>query len=452
MLIRFSVENYKSFKSRQVFSMAAAKHTRLKDHLVAANGKRILKSGALFGPNASGKSNLIKAIDFARKIALEGIRPGSISNDYFRIDSELREKPGVFQFDFYQNGHFYSYGFAVSYLKSEFISEWLYLVEGEREITIFERNKDSIIDTDIRFLSEDNRKRFMIYAEDAADNKSYLTEIIDHKLRSVKEFEPFFDTADWLRSLIIIFPTSRYGNIRPLMVSDTLNSMGQLLHYFDTGIESISGDDKSMEDALSFLSEPERDEVMTFVREALSSESEDKDHMHTLEVTIYGRKINFVKNKDGDIIGSQFLMNHGNEDDLFALADESDGTKRLFDLLPLYKKAKQNYIIIVDELDRSFHSKLTIEFISKFFERTRGSYTQLIVTLHDLYVMNLNLLRQDEIWFVERKEDHSSELYSLNKFKERFDHSVAKDYFLGRYGAVPNFGIDPWIDKTEEGD
>ena len=107
-------------------------------------------------------------------------------------------------------------------------------------------------------------------------------------------------------------------------------------------------------------------------------------------------------------------------------------------------------MILVDELDRSFHSKLTIEFIQKFFEKTQGANTQLIVTLHDSNVLNLNLLRQDEIWFVERSAEHSSELYSLNKFKERFDHSVAKDYLLGRYGAVPNFGIDPW-DEVEEG-
>ena len=74
----------------------------------------------------------------------------------------------------------------------------------------------------------------------------------------------------------------------------------------------------------------------------------------------------------------------------------------------------------------------------------------MIVTLHDSNVMNLNIFRQDEIWFMERKEDHSSELYSLNKFKERFDHSVAKDYLLGRYGAIPDFGIDDREEDKEE--
>ena len=162
-----------------------------------------------------------------------------------------------------------------------------------------------------------------------------------------------------------------------------------------------------------------------------------------------GRRFSFSKNEHGDITAAQLTMNHGNPDDLFELMDESDGTRRLFDLLPLYKKGNQNFIILVDELDRSFHTKLTIEFIQKFFEKTMGAATQLIVTLHDSNVMNLNLLRQDEIWFVERQEDHSSEIYSLNKFKERFDHSVAKDYLLGRYGSVPNFGIDPWEEEEE---
>lgn len=98
-----------------------------------------------------------------------------------------------------------------------------------------------------------------------------------------------------------------------------------------------------------------------------------------------------------------------------------------------------NCVILVDELDRSFHTKLTVEFIQKFFEKTKGMSSQLIATLHDANVMNLQNLRQDEIWFIKRNNDNSSEIYSLNKFKERFDHSVTKDYLLGRYGAVPDF-------------
>lgn len=104
----------------------------------------------------------------------------------------------------------------------------------------------------------------------------------------------------------------------------------------------------------------------------------------------------------------------------------------------------------VDELDRSFHSKLVIEFIQKYFEGTEGYTSQLIATLHDANVMDLNMLLQDEIWFIERKNDHSSEMYSLNRYKEPFDRSVSKDYLLGRYSSIPCFRKDFWNEEEED--
>lgn len=445
MLVRFSVENYTSFNERQVFSMAAGKHTRHKEQIIPVSGKRLLKVGVLFGANAAGKSNLIKAINFGKNIALDEINTGKIVNQNFRIDSKSLKKPGVFQYDIWSNGHFYSYGFAISYSEAKFISEWLYLLDGEKEKRVFERDERGKITTDIKFLSKENEQRFTIYAEDVSDKKSFLSEIVSHKLYNLEEFTPFFDVKKWFKSLIIIFPQTKINNFRPLMMSDTLESMGNLLKYFDTGIESLNGKEKSLDEALTFLPEEIRERIKNDVLEAFNKE--DETHISSVDITALGRRFNFSRNADGDITAAQLMMNHGNPDDLFELMDESDGTIRLFDLLPLYKKGKENFVIIIDELDRSFHTKLTIEFIEKFIENTIGASTQLIATLHDSNVMNLNLLRQDEIWFVERREDHSSEIYSLNKFKERFDHSVAKAYLLGRYGAVPNFGIDPWSEE-----
>ena len=448
MLVRFSVENYRSFNKRQVFSMAAGKHTRHKEQIVSVNGKRLLKAGVLFGANAAGKSNLIKAINFGRNVALNEINSGRIVNRNFRIDSKSLQRPGVFQYDIWSNGHFYSYGFAISYLEAKFVSEWLYIIDGEKEKVVFERNEKGKVTTDIKFSNNENRQRFEIYSEDVSDEKSFLSEIVSHRLSEMEDFIPFFDVKKWFDSLIIIFPQTKFNDFRQFMMSDTLESMGKLLKYFDTGIDSLNGKEKSMDEILGFLPEEVRKNIKNDILEAFNKEDESK-YVSSVELTIMGRRFSFSKNEHGDITAAQLTMNHGNPDDLFELMEESDGTRRLFDLLPLYKKGNQNFIILVDELDRSFHTKLTIEFIQKFFEKTMGAATQLIVTLHDSNVMNLNLLRQDEIWFVERQEDHSSEIYSLNKFKERFDHSVAKDYLLGRYGSVPNFGIDPWEEEEE---
>ena len=447
MLIRFSVENYRSFNERQTFSMAAGKHTRLKDHLVEINGKRLLKGGVLFGANASGKTNLIKAISFAKNIIFNGVKSNATYKRNFRIDKESINRPGVFQFDFVSNNHIYSYGLAFSYLNNTIVSEWLYLCDYDKEICIFNRN-DGVILKDVKFSDDENEKRFSIYSDDVADDKTFLSEIVSHKLRDSDDFAPYYDAADWFKSLIVIFPQTKVNNFNQFLMNDSLESLGKLLNYFDTGIDKVEGNEKTMEEALSFLPENTRNEIIRDVQNGFEEERDSK-HPSSVEISVAGRRISFSKNMDGDITAAQLMLNHGNENDLFEIEDESDGTRRLFDLIPIYKRGMQDRVIIVDELDRSFHTKLTIEFISKFYEKTAGCKSQLIVTLHDSNVMNLNILRQDEIWFVERRSDHSSELYSLSKFKERFDHAVAKDYLLGRYGAVPNFGIDGWYEEEE---
>ena len=440
MLIRFTVENYRSFNERQVFSMAAGKHTRHKEQVVVANGKRLLKAGVVFGANASGKSNLIKAINFGKNVALKGIKNSMTMNRHFRIDPIAIKRPGVFQYDFLSNGHIYSYGFAISYTKNIFLSEWLYLCDDNKEICIFDRAEGESVSTDLSFTNAEDEQRFTIYADDVTDNTSFLAEICSHKLRDIEEFDSFFDVLDWFTSLIIIFPETKYRDLGQLFKNDENDSFGKLLNYFDTGIEEVITAVKPIEEVLAFLPDKIKNDVIHDIQEGFD---EDNKKATTVDVTIIGKRFSFTK-KDGVIVGSQLTMNHGNPTDLFELDDESDGTRRLFDLIPLYRKGKENYVIFVDEIDRSFHTKLTLEFLQKFFEKTEGIKSQIIVTLHDSNVMNLNIFRQDEIWFVERKEDHSSEIYSLNKFKERFDHSVAKDYLLGRYGAVPNFGIEDW--------
>ena len=101
---------------------------------------------------------------------------------------------------------------------------------------------------------------------------------------------------------------------------------------------------------------------------------------------------------------------------------------------------RKNAVAVIDELDRSLHTKATLEFIRLFYGDDSNANSQLIVTTHDGELLDLDHVRQDEIWFVERNEEKSSSLYSLSKFKTRFDKDIKKDYLLGRYGALPIFG------------
>lgn len=123
----------------------------------------------------------------------------------------------------------------------------------------------------------------------------------------------------------------------------------------------------------------------------------------------------------------------------FSFNEESDGTKRLFDLIDMLINKEADTVYVVDELERSLHPKLTEHFLKLFMEAHKDDRTQLIFTTHEDTIMNQELFRRDEIWFVERDNSNSSKIYSLDRFEERYDKKLNKAYLEGRYGAIPVF-------------
>lgn len=452
MLIRFAVQNFMSFRDMTEFKMSAGKVVRHKDHIAIQQGERILKGAFLFGANASGKSNLVYAIDFASDIITKGLSEVSCDKMYFRIDPEYRAKPGVFQFDISSNEHFYSYGFAISYVTAAIEEEWLYQIDDE-DVCVFLRHKSEdgqsvVVDSDISFSGE----RFKIYSEDIATPKMnqtlFLSDVVLRSPDDEPEYQAFRDVVDWFNKLIVIFPYSTYSGIMRLLDDDNRRTqLSGLLEHFDTGIVSVSKQESDIEKIFAGFSEKGLETIKANLIKGL------KDKKETVRGLVpYNDSLVEVRYSDGSFYASRVRTNHGNETDLFEFSDESDGTRRLFDLIPIYQAASRGRTIIVDELDRSLHTKATQEFIRYFYEVTEGVPAQLIVTTQDSNIMDLDFIRQDEIWFVERQSDHSSKLYSLNQFKARFDKKVEKDYLLGRYGAIPVFKqfVFPDNDDSEE--
>ena len=434
MLIRFAVENFLSFKDRQIFSMVAAKHTRHHEHIADVEGKRILKGSFLFGANASGKSNFIKAVSFAKKIVYSGL--SGLDRKYFRLDSSCVSKPGSFHFDIYSNGNFYSYGFAFSYVDNTIVSEWLYKVTGNSELCIFERVLEdgrTKINTDAKY-NEDNQYRFKIYGEDVNRGKTFLKEIAEKEIINSQEFRAFKDVWNWFGSLIVIFPDMHLG---PSSLRDLASDyrFHNLLQSLDTGIKSISIEEQSLNKILSDVPDEVRENFLNNLKGMLKRDGRKGANV------IIGDDIYSFEMKNNELVAFKQLMNHGNPSELFSFNDESDGTRRLFDLLPFVTNIQGSGVILIDEIDRSFHTKLIIRFIELFFSNTKDLGIQLIATLHDVNVMDLDLVRQDEIWFIYRDEvTGASNMYSLNKFQIRFDKKVIKDYLLGRFGSIPMLG------------
>lgn len=437
MLIRFAVENYSSFKERQVFTMAAGKQTRHPDHYAVVNGKRLLKGSFFFGANAAGKSNFIKAVDFVRRMVLFGTRTMRYFDRRFLIDPACKEKPGVFQVDLMENQAVYSYGFAVEYATHKINGEWLYRIDSAGgEQCIFERDETGHVETDI-FERGRASTRFKIYCEDLKESDLLLHEMGNKNLRNAPEFKDFVNVYQWFKRVVIVYPDSHPRNRSDFFLRPTADtqSLVDMLHAFDTGIENIKKGRQPLEAALSFLPEQVKKNILDDVAQSKADKLGEGDRC-VIEIEEHQFELSF---EGEDCFAEKIMLDHGNSDALLELSDESDGTRRLFDLIPLYDLGKKGRIIFIDELDRSLHTKLTEKFINCFFERMKGKNSQMICTTHDTNIMDLKLLRQDEIWFVEREEDHSTRIYSLNDYKQRFDKNVLNDYLIGRYGAIPCF-------------
>ena len=447
MFIGFSVSNFLSFKTTQTMSMIASKVARHKQHILMGNGKKVLKTGLIYGANAGGKSNFIKAIDFSRDIILEGLEQVDLNKKYFRIDTSNYKVPGVFEYRLMtQSGKEYSYGIAISYAEKEIISEWLIRIEKNgSETFVFNRdiNEDgeNITESEIKYENREEAIRWQVYLEDFGKNisdplkkKTILSDIAERSGKQVGIFKEILEVYNWFQSIIILFPTSQYSGLNQMIEKENVRQFfSKMMQYFDTGIMSVESKQGPMDFDKIFEGIPA--EYAEKLKIKISNDITNESVLCKVNNQIYSLK----KDDNGNIITTKMMQNHGNGQDLFEYADESDGTKRLFDLIPLFYEHNGNRVIFIDEIDRSLHTNLTRRFLELFYKLTERDNSQLIATTHDSNLLDLDLIRQDEIWFVERVKDQSSRMYSLNRYKERYDKRVDKEYLLGRYEAVPVF-------------
>lgn len=445
MLIGFSVNNYKSFKHSQKISFLASKITRHREHIVVKKNKKILKSGLLFGANAGGKSNLVNAISFSREIITNGLDKVNLNKSHFRIDSNMYKYPGVFEYRIMVGDAEYSYGLVISYVEKIILSEWLVKInQNGEEIYIFDRNVDnnlSYANSEIEYQNEEEKYKMDFYLEgfsgeisEAYKKKTILNDIALRTTDNNSVFAEIRNVYEWFTNIIILFPDSKYSGLSDVAADELKKKFfSALMNYFDTGIESVEGESQQMDfdKVLNNIPKADAERIKVDISNAASEQP----------IMFRAGEQFFILHKDenGNIVYNKLLLNHGNSDDMFEYMDESDGTKRLFDLIPLFYENRRVSLILIDEIDRSLHTNLTRKFMELFYEVSKGRECQLIATTHDSNLLDLELLRQDEIWFIERQLDHSSKVFSLNKFKERFDKKIDKEYLLGRYGAIPIF-------------
>ncbi len=436
MLVRFNVENFLSFDEKIEFSLIANKERRLSSHIAKGSGINILKSSVIYGANASGKTNFVKAIDFSQKVITKGIDKLNPVNFHFRLKKDNLNKPSIFNYEIKAEGKYYSYGFAAQLNELKIIEEWLYEIDSRKEKKVFERfiNDSGKHEIEIGIqLSTKAKKRFDVYKEDFqnSDNLLFLSEMNRKSINDFPEVVGFIDVFNWFdKKLTVLKPDSKYAGLNFIgddnEMSKTFNSF---LNVFQTGINNVTSEEIDLD---SF-------DIPKKIKEDLTKNIEKAK---AIIFVINGITYSLKKTENNEYkikkIGLEHLTEEGNSI-VFDIEDESDGTQRLFDFIPaIHELTKTDSVFIVDELDRSLHSKLTYGIFELFLKLTQNNESQLIATTHEALLLDLELLRRDEIWFVE-KNKNQSRLYSLDEFKVRNDKIVSKDYLLGRYGAIPIF-------------
>lgn len=378
----------------------------------------VLPIVTIYGGNASGKTNFFKALFFVKNFVLDGTKPdGSIPVQPFLLSSSTVERPSSFMLDLLIDESIYEFSFSVT--SKSVIQEKLVLILRNSKKILYSRENGKINTGD-----EKNDDFLKYVAQGTRDNQLFLTNSISQK---VEEFRPIYN---WFQNNInFISPDSRFGQFEKFLDEGNplYDAMNEMLVRLDTGISRLGGD-----------------QVNNFPF------SEDFLHENLKE----GSSIRFILSekhryiatkKGGQLIVKKLVTFHTRDDGQsveFDMNQESDGTLRIIDLLPAFLElsAENNKkVCVIDELDRSLHSLLTQQVLQNFLQScNKDSRSQLLMTTHDISLMDQDILRKDEMWITERDDIGRTSLISFSDYKDiRYDKNIRKSYMLGRLGGIP---------------
>jgi uncharacterized protein len=447
MLIQFTVENFLSFRDQVTFSMVGVSSDQQHpDHLStdhAGKGRSVLPIAAIYGANGAGKSNLIEAVSFAKELIVQGTRSRqSIAVPTFKL-GDYSHKPSKFEFIFTSQGNQYSYGFRLN--KEQILEEWLYGIPAgkKKEVLYFERITSDTKKTTVEYGvilkgRSEKRGQFLDFiAQGTRPNQLFLTEAID---RNIDDFNLVFN---WFSNVLMIISAESNCITLEAMVSidqSFTGFLGEFLNVSGVGINSIKVEkvELDMDNHFFDMSDESKDDILKKLNE--------QDSQGVIIFNEEGEYAVVYKELDGSISLLHLKTMHLGEDGNlvgFEMEEESEGTQRLIHLAPVLFMLQEEpeKVVFLDELDRRLHPLLSHCFLQSVMS-CRGKDNQIIFTTHDTNILDLELFRRDEIWFIEKNQQGASTLYSLAEFKIRPDLKLAKGYLAGRFGAIPFFG-DP---------
>lgn len=459
MIVSFSVSNFRSFSPTCDETISFVASRRLSgnhdNHVmpIPNSSEQVLKTAVLYGANGAGKSNLFHALSYLQSVVLnrrnqdQGTRRVT-----FRFLDTSREKPTELDIQFVAAGRLYRYGIQVD--DQKIVQEWLLQVVRGKEKVIFERitlSDNSVkIESGKAILSGSEKLKALTTIGGPA-NQSFLATI--RATLSTKELNvDLKNVISWFeKKLVMISPDDVFRGLGVKLTEEIefLKFAGDFLKASSTGVSQLTVDKKEItEDELrSHISEEDVESVKAKLSkksnksasliyrlsDSVNLLAESKNGIHFYRLTINA----FHESNDGSLVPLE-------------LREESDGTRRLLDLMPAlhHLTTTEDAVFVIDEIDRSMHPLLVWKFMEFFLNSCLGRQ-QLFVTTHESNLLNFELLRRDEIWFAEKDSAGATRIYSLNEYQPRKDLDIQKHYLHGRFGAIPFLGnIDNLISAS----
>ena len=426
MIISFSVANWMSFRDRATLSMVASRERQHGERVarLARYPMRILPTAVVYGGNASGKTNLFKALAFARSQIVKGTQPDNrIKVSPFLLDKDGAKQPSRFEFELLIDEIIYVYSFAVT--RERVLEECLVEVAKTSERTLYERRGGEIKFD--RSLDED--PKFLKFAfRGTRRNQLFLTNSVS---QDIPAFRPIYD---WFKSTLqMVAPDARFGG--GLFFDEDnpfVMNLSEMLRSLDTGISHLSTEQVPFDNVQ--LPEPVRREIQEQISEGETAFVEDAANNQSL-----------MTRRDGELDVMKRVAVHSMIDGAernFEVSQESDGTQRLINLLPALLDISgedSTGVYVIDEVDRSLHTLLTRRLLQDYLSTCAAkTRTQLLLTTHDVLLMDQGWLRRDEMWVTERDAIGASRLLSFSEYRDvRYDKDIRKSYLQGRLGGIP---------------
>lgn len=440
MLYRLIIENFKSFRGRNEISFIpeeSKRHAAYKDTEIP-----VVRNAVIYGANAAGKSNVVKAMNFLKKLVVDNNISSIVPKLAYRMDEDSKNSPSLFVVEMRIDDALFQYGIALSFKQGIILNEWLKKFSIEKNIwnDIFSRiwdDKSQIYEVKLVYPeSTNNASRYKTYEQDLSLSNKHLAlyELANKELKNDGFIYFIKKVYEWFDNLIVIFPQTKYNLLGK--VAKDIEAVNDLykkyFHIFGIDIDEI----RLSRVPANYIQLPE--DLKDDIRKDLMKESGEQMAM------IHGRNQDYLaklsEDKTLEFSEVKFVHKRNHFESEFSLDEESDGTQRLFDLIPMLGYVvESDRVAIIDEVERSLHCLLTQKMFQFFIANTEDRHSQLICTTHQVLLMDLNLLGRREIWFIEKK-DKESHIYSLDQYK--FDGetlNVADNYLVGRFGGIPKY-------------